>query len=60
MYLFIYREEICRSEDNIKEGNTLIYQIFSIMKYHIFYFIVLSVGLCLASEIRKACLHVMG
>jgi len=32
-------EEICRSEDNIKEGNTLIYQICFIMKYYMFYFI---------------------
>jgi len=55
MYVCMYREEICRSEDNITEGNALIYQICSIMKYYIFYFIVLSVGLRLAREIRKAC-----
>ena len=60
MYVCINKEETCRSEDNIKEGNTLIYQICSIMKYCVFYFIVLSVGLCLANEIRKACRHVMG
>jgi hypothetical protein len=60
MHACMYREEICLSEDNIKEGNAFIYQICSIMKYYIFYFIVLSVGLSLASEIRKACRHVMG
>jgi hypothetical protein len=60
MYVCMYREEICLSEDNIKEGNTLVYQICSITKYCMFYLIVLSVGLCLASEIRKACRHIMG
>jgi hypothetical protein len=60
MYICIYKEEICCGEENIKEGNTLVYQICSVMKYCIFYFIVLSVGLCLARENRKACRHVMG
>ena len=49
----VYKKEICRCEDNIKGGITLIYQICSITKYSIFYFVVLSVGLCLASGIRK-------